>query len=251
MENISSKGECPMSKLIITGLHRYLQNIYLFVNGMEFKNADAENIFTNIYHGNAWHGKDSVSGTGSDTYQTRVVIRELPEVFVNFNIATMLDIPCGDFHWMSNVNTKSINYIGADIVNDLVGKNREKFRGEKVSFQKLDLMKDKLPKVDLVFCRDCLVHLSFKDIFLALHNICNSESKYLLTTTFTDRKKNHDIRTGQWRVINLEVAPFLLPRPLKIINEECTEDSGNYKDKSLGLWRIEDIRESLTKHCTC
>jgi len=84
-----------------------------------------------------------------------------------------------------------------------------------VCFRKLKPIEDKLPRVDLAFSRDCLEHFSFTDIFSALESLCNSQSEYLLTTTFTERTKNHDIATGQWRVLNLEVAPVSRTFPLK------------------------------------
>lgn len=218
----------------------------------QLKSKSTEDVFTNIYKRNTWGGEDSVSGPGSDNHQTSVITRELPTLFNEFNISSILDIPCGDFHWMKNVNLKGIDYTGADIVKDLMQRNRERYERDGVCFHDLNLIDGKLPKVDLVFCRDCLVHLSFADIFLALKNICDSNSEYLLTTTFTSRKDNYDIVTGQWRVLNLELAPFILPNPLKIINEECTEaDAGGvYEDKALGLWRIKNILESLTMRCT-
>lgn len=215
----------------------------------QLKSKSIEDIFTKICRSNAWGGEESVSGAGSGARQTSIIIRDLPTVFNDFNISTMLDIPCGDFHWMKSVDLSSHNiaYTGADIVKELIHKNREKYAREGVQFQCLNLIEDRLPKADLVFCRDCLTHFSFKDIFDALRNICDSQSEYLLTTTFTDRTENRDILTGQWRVLNLQVAPFLLPAPLKIINEEYSERNGIYRDKSLALWRIEDIRESLTR----
>ena len=202
-----------------------------------------------IYRSNAFGGTDSVSGPGSDVHQTRVITSELPALFTSLNISTMLDVPCGDFHWMKNVDLHNIDYLGADIVKVLLRKNRKKYTRDGIRFQYLNLIKDTLPRVDLVFCRDCLVHFSFADIFLAMDNVCNSQSEYFLTTTFTDRKDNHDIVTGQWRPINLELVPFVLPKPLRIINEGCTEGDGAYEDKALGLWRIADMRESLTRRC--
>lgn len=232
---------------VLPSLYRMLHSRYM---SYQLKSKNAEQVFTDIYRSNAWGGKDSVSGPGSDVYQTKIIIKELSVVFRDYGVSTMLDIPCGDFHWMKNVDLIDIDYTGTDIVNDLIEKNTEQYGREGLRFQKLDLIKDKLPKVDLVFCRDCLVHLSFKDIFHAFDNLCTSQSKYFLTTTFTERTKNHDIVTGQWRTLNLELAPFILPRPLKIINEGCTEGAGAYSDKALGLWRIVDIRESLTRRCT-
>lgn len=203
-----------------------------------------ETIFTDIYKTKRWGGAkaDSVSGPGSDVRQTMTITKDIPIVISDLEIATMLDIPCGDFHWMKNVKLNSLQYIGADIVEALINKNTELHGNAATSFQKLNLIEDIIPKVDLIFCRDCLVHFSFADIFQALNNMCNSQSEYLLTTTFTNRTHNRDIPTGKWRPLNLERGPFMFPKPLKMINENCTEAQGAYADKTLGLWKISDIR---------
>lgn len=224
-----------------------LRNKYV-TRKLKLKNT--EDVFTDIYRRKEWDGQVSVSGPGSDSHQTRIITSELSILLNDFNVTTMLDIPCGDFYWMKRVNLKGIKYIGADIVKNLIQSNRERYEMDNVRFQNMDLLRDKLPKVNLVFCRDCLVHFSFADIFLALRNICDSQSEYFLTTIFTDRKDNRDIATGQWRVLNLQVGPFLLPKPLRIINEQCSEGNGIYGDKSLAMWRMEDIRESLKKRVT-
>ena len=143
---------------------------------------------------------------------------------------------------MNNVNLNGINYIGADIVKELIEANTRKYESFNISFKKLNLIEDELPKVDLIFCRDCLVHFSFKNIYKSSTNICNSHSKYFMTTTFIEREKNVDIETGLWRPINFETYPFHFPKPIKIINEGCTENNNIYSDKSLGLWDINDIR---------
>ena len=206
----------------------------------------AARIFTDIYHRNAWNGRDSFSGTGSDLDQTRIIAREIPALLSELNVKTMLDVPCGDFHWMSRVDLSGINYIGSDIVDAIIMKNRELYERPGLRFRRLDLLEDRLPQVDLILCRDCLVHLSFDDVFTALDNICRSGSEYLLTTTFPARNDNADILMGDWRPLNLERAPFHLPRPLRAIDEGCTEGGGYFVDKSLGLWRVEDVRRVLS-----
>jgi hypothetical protein len=42
---------------------------------------ETEEIFTKIYKINGWAGTDSVSGTGSDLQQTRIIIKKLPGLF--------------------------------------------------------------------------------------------------------------------------------------------------------------------------
>jgi len=203
-----------------------------------------EAIFTKFYRSSKWGGEDSVSGTGSDLPQTREIIKELPLLFQKYKVQTVLDVACGDFRWMSMVNLDKVEYIGVDVVKELIQTNKG-YERENVHFQELNLIVAQLPAVDLILCRDCLVHFSFADIFLALQNICSSQSQYLLSTTFTTRKENHNIVTGQWRPLNLEIAPFHFPKPLRSIAEGCTEQNGKYTDKSLGLWRVEDINELL------
>jgi hypothetical protein len=201
-----------------------------------------EGIFTNIFKENAWMSEHSVSGLGSEPDQTKKLVVELPKLFRQLNISTMLDIPCGDFNWMHKVDLDGIKYLGADIVKDIVQLN-QRYRTPSVDFVCLNLISEPLPEVDLIFCRDCLVHLSYADIFRALKNIVNSGSTYLLTTTFPERTANWDIPTGEWRVLNLEAAPFSFPRPELLIVEGCTEDEGKYADKALGLWKISELQK--------
>ena len=131
--------------------------------------------------------------------------------------------------------------LGGDIITAIVDRNNTTFKDSRRQFMKLDLIKDSLPKADILLCRDCLVHLSNEDIQAVIQNIKKSEVKYLLTTTFPECEKNENIVTGDWRIINLEKAPFNFPQPIKLINEKCTEGNGTYADKSLDLWKISDL----------
>jgi hypothetical protein len=100
-----------------------------------------------------------------------------------------------------------------------------------------------LPAADLLFCRDCLVHLSYGDIRKALENVRRSRIRYILTTTFPGNQANTDIQTGDWRPLHFQLAPFRFPPPLLLINEGCTEGNGSFADKSLGLWRVAELPE--------
>jgi SAM-dependent methyltransferase len=199
-------------------------------------------VFSDIYETNKWGSNESVSGPGSSLEQTRV-IREYLEVFLpKHGVRTILDVPCGDFNWMSRVDLGDIRYTGADIVPDLIQSNNRRFARENVNFITKDLTRDPLDTFDLVLCRDCLMHLSNAQVVQALKNICATSSKYLLTTGFTNTSTNHDIAHGQWRAINLTAPPFSLSNPLKIVNEELKDYGGQYSDKSLMLWELDSIR---------
>jgi len=198
-----------------------------------------KDLFTKFYQNNTWNSGESISGQGSEILQTRTIISELPKLFEKYEIASILDIPCGDFNWMKNVDLTRVDYTGADIVDEMIAKNNKKYDQE---FEVLDLTKDPLPKHDVAFIRDCFVHLPYSMIYKALNNLKASNIKYLITTTFTDRDQNDDIHIGSWRPLNLRQAPFNFPEPLVLINENCTEDDGAYSDKSLGLWKVSDLQ---------
>ena len=205
------------------------------------RGLELEEAFTHIYETNLWGGDESRSGLGSAGDATRALRASLPEVLRAVGATTLLDVPCGDFGWLSHVDLGPVHYTGADIVRTLIERNTTHFADERRRFVQLDLTRDPLPASDVVLCRDCLVHLSFTNIARALGNIKHSGSTYLLTTTFTEQVENADIEDGDWRVINLERPPFNLPRPMALIVEGCVEGEGTYGDKSLALWRVADL----------
>ena len=198
-----------------------------------------EKTFKEIYNSNHWSGNESVSGQGSADQQTLEIRKHIPQLVRALEIKSFLDLPCGDFHWFSEMDIELESYIGGDIVDEIVESNAKTYAKNNRKFMKLDLIQDPLPDADLLFCRDCLVHLSNEDIIKALDNIRQSNINYLLTTTFPECSQNQDIVTGDWRIINLQKAPFNFPTPLKLINEKCTEGKGTYADKSLGLWKTD------------
>lgn len=205
------------------------------------KGEGASEIFSDIHKNNSWKGKESVSGRGSDLHQTRNIIA-LPGIFRDLKIRSLLDIPCGDFHWMSNVPMEGVDYTGADIVPGIIQQNSKAHSSTSRTFIVKNLIAEDLPAADLVFCRDCLVYLFFTDIQSAIRNLCRSGARYLLTTTFTERTENSDIVTGQWRPINLALPPFSFPPPLQVITEGCEEYGNEFADKSLALWTVESLQ---------
>jgi hypothetical protein len=199
-------------------------------------------VFSRVYQTNYWGNAESRSGNGSDLKQTEVIRAEIPKLMRDLGLRSILDIPCGDFFWMQQCDLGIESYIGADIVPSMIAELNARHRNAHRSFEVLDLTKDTLPKVDLVLCRDVLVHFSLSDIRRVVINLKRSGSSYLLTTTFTDRNQNLDIATsGDWRPLNLQLAPISFPKPLQLINERCTEYNNEFMDKSLGLWRLFDL----------
>lgn len=208
-----------------------------------YEGLSAEETFNAIYKNNDWGSRESVSGVGSEIVQTQELIKLLPPLFRQHSIKTLIDIPCGDFNWMQHVDLNGITYLGGDIVKELIAENNQKYATDTISFKQINLLTDQLPQGDLIHTRDCLVHFSYNDIIKAINNIKRSGIHYILTTTYPDRVKNYNITTGDWRALNLELPPFNFPKPLAVINENCTEGKTMNKDKSLALWKVSDLPE--------
>jgi hypothetical protein len=205
--------------------------------------AEPVTIFRDIYRRHHWSASHSPSGPGAAPEQTTELRRALPALLTELAVRTLLDLPCGDYSWMRTIGLSGIRYIGADLLPEIVQSLAAEFGGPRREFLVLDLTRDRLPRADLLLCRDCLVHLSYADIRRALANVARSGIPYLLATTFPAGDANEDIVTGDWRVLDLEGAPFHLPPPERILNEGCTEGDGAFADKSLGLWRVAELRE--------
>lgn len=208
----------------------------------EFDGLDLAERFELIYRTNLWGAETSQSGLGSELDATASLRHDLARLLRSLEMTSILDLPCGDFTWMAQMDLSGIHYLGADIVPDIVTANAARHgRAGQIDFSQLDLVNDPLPTADLILCRDCLVHLSFANVHRAIANAKRSGARWLLTTTFPDAPANRDIEDGDWRVLNFRHAPFLFPAPLALINEGCTEAGGDYADKSLALWRVSDL----------
>lgn len=170
-------------------------------------------IFSNIYHKNLWRCDESVSGPSSTLARTYNLRNSLPDLFEKLNVGVVFDAPCGDFNWMRSVisGLSNIRYIGADIVSELIDINVLKNQDlQQVSFVHMDITVDLLPNADLMICRDCLFHFSYSDAARFLVNFSSSKIDYLLTTTHLNNNKfeNKDIRTGDWRYMDLFLPPY-------------------------------------------
>lgn len=197
--------------------------------------------FRYAHRHNLWDGSETPSGPGSSVDQTREILAALPELCKRYSVHSLLDVPCGNFHWMAEVDLPDVQYTGGDLVPEIVAEARRQYGTRRRQFVELDLTRSPLLAADLLFCRDCLVHLSYADILRAVRNVRGSTIEYLLTTTFTAEPAFRDVVTGDWRPVNLEAPPFSFGPPLELIPERCTEQDGAFADKSLGLWRVSDL----------
>lgn len=232
----------PVSDTMIANRPPVLAHERFVADRDNFAGLDLAARFERIERTNLWGAASSVSGLGSEDMATAAVREALPALLQRFGARSLLDAPCGDAGWIGRIKL-DIDYIGIDIVPSLVEANNKRVADGELAgrFLVADLTRDALPRADLILCRDCLVHLSFQNIARVTARFRESGAQFLLVTTFPEIEDNRDCEDGDWRALNMTKAPFDWPAPRELIDERCEEGDGGWRDKSLGLWRLDEL----------
>jgi SAM-dependent methyltransferase len=227
--------------MIAEKLKTVIRSAEALARGVLDPRGQMRSAFAPFYAENRWGDSESVSGPGSNLARTTKLRAELPALLEQIDARTLLDAPCGDFNWMKETDLAVEQYIGVDIIPDLISRNQKLYGNDRRQFRLLDLTLDQIPRVDVILCRDCFIHFSYKHIAAAIENFKRSESTYLLTNTYAAWPKNTNIRTGDFRHLNLTLSPFNFPPPLRQINEKHPEEEAQFFGKALGLWKLDDL----------
>jgi SAM-dependent methyltransferase len=213
-----------------------------------------KDIFSSIYENYGFGSTESRSGPGSTLSETEKLRKKIVDLVKNYDIKSVLDIPCGDFNWMKEIVDNFYYYTGGDIVDKCIISNNENYSRYNINFINFDLLKDKFPKNDLLIVRDVIGHFPIQDGLEIVKNIINSDCKYLLTTTWYNinddnyfkHHKNKIVDYGRFYPVNLMSNPFNFPKPIEVIEEDVFVD--NYDigvRKVLAFWKIDDLKSSV------
>jgi SAM-dependent methyltransferase len=220
----------------------YTSKIYQFFypNDLVLK----KKVFTTIYKSNHWAQSDnlpgekvSVSGPGSNVNMDGFINlkKNIDNFIENYEIKSILDMPCGDFLWLNEIiKEKKINYLGIDIVDELIVENRKNYQNTNTFFECYDII-NYIPskQFDLILIRDLFIHLKNSDIHKIIDNLKKIDFKYVALNS-SNNKINIDGTIGQHRKVNLLIEPFNLKKPSLVIND-------GEKDKFIYIFKKEDI----------
>lgn len=200
----------------------FFRRLYIWYRERYFwhlKKKRVEEIFSDIYKNNTWGGTPGTfySGTGTSNPNTSIYIEKVIAFIHGHNIKSILDIGCGDFKVMSKVLEKvDVNYIGGDVVVDLIEHHQKKSSTENTKFIMLNAIDDDLPTADLVTIRQVLQHLSNDQIEKILSKL--SKFKYVLISEHMllgdpivpniDKIPGPHIRTRVHSHVDIEAPPF-------------------------------------------
>ena len=87
-----------------------------------------KNKFSRVYLKNLFKGTESRSGEGSSLAQTIEIRQQLPKLLAELKVKSLIDAPCGDFHWMKDVKLPVEKYTGIDIVPAMIAINTQKYK---------------------------------------------------------------------------------------------------------------------------
>lgn len=187
-------------------------------------------VFDRIYRDNLWRGAESRSGPGSGFAATTNIASALVTLVAELAVTSVLDVGCGDGLWMPDLP----GYVGIDVSEEalrLARRNHPDRQYEPWS---------EPGRFDLVIVRDAIQHLPLAEGVALLEAVSLSGSAWLLASTYHGGD-NIDITSGDSYSPDLEVAPFSLGQPERVIFDGYTyHDASAVRDprKHLGLWPL-------------
>lgn len=203
-----------------------------------YKNLSTAETFSRIYATEAW-GADEQQGFSSGIGSRGAIAEQYCSWLIAFirerGFRSVADLGCGDFYVGSRIAEETgIEYVGVDIVPDVIEHHGRAFARKGVSFQCLDIVTDRLPRADFCLVRQVFQHLSNAEIAAALANVAHYPFA-LISEHVPDKPRsfNRDQSHGP--------------------HVRCTYGSGVYLDRPpfcspiLGEWEIRVDAESLIR----
>ncbi len=174
-----------------------------------------------VYEKHLWGGNtfDFFSGEGSHLPEIIIPYLEAVSDFLKSfdEPLTVLDLGCGDFNVGKHLVEFTKTYIGIDIVESLIERNKKLFKAENLEFHCLDISKDELPAADCIILRQVLQHLSNSEIKTIVEKLSNY--KYVILTEHLplgDFIPNKDIISGQGIRIKHNSGVDILEAPFNL-----------------------------------
>ena len=172
---------------------------------------DLKELFTKTYTENKWSSSESRSGIGSHLEYTES-IRKLIVELIDGGVEYIWDCSCGDWNWMKEIKESLPNYVGNDIVDELIELNTKKFGSDTIKFQCGDMLEElkklESASVDLLLCRHTLEHLSVDYVTNVIKEIRRVSKQALITSNNNEGNSLLNPNGYNARAINLDIDEY-------------------------------------------
>lgn len=169
---------------------------------------EGSDVFQEIYRNSEW-GRGS--GPGSSPSNT-IEYRAFLERFIRANaVKKVTDLGCGDWQFSHLIDWSAVEYLGLDLVAEVVDANSKRFSAKNIRFDEFRDIDD-LPAGDLLIAKEVLQHLP-NSMIIEYLVVIKTKYRFALLTNSTEPRAlaNQDISIGGFRPLRLQDTPFNVP----------------------------------------
>jgi SAM-dependent methyltransferase len=179
-------------------------------------------VFQKVYAEREWGRGDTgdlYSGAGSDPVPATAYAENIRRYIEREGIRSIVDLGCGDYRVARLLVSDQVEYVGVDIVEQVVATNRANHGRANVRFECLDIIHDPLPTGDLCLIREVFQHLSNAEILRVLpklrgfRHVIFSDAQLprsAITKPNRDIVHGRDTRGWKYSALFLDQPPFNL-----------------------------------------
>lgn len=144
---------------------------------LQNRKQSTKKVFTQIYEKNKWgKSNDNIYYSGPGSSKEKIIapyVKFITQFLSTYsNKPVIVDLGCGDFEIGKNFIPFASKYIGVDVVDALIERNKEKYSiNDQVEFICLDIISDKLPGGEICLVRQVLQHLSNEQVLKVLKKL--------------------------------------------------------------------------------
>lgn len=202
-------------------------------------NFQTNHAFEHVYEEAMW-GKDEkgngTSGYGSTVEFNKNYIQFVRDFIIKNKVKTVVDIGCGDWQFSDQIyNDLDVKYEGYDCVKHLIDEHKKIFSG-KNNYHFYHINGDNIinsihtNNPDLIILKDVIQHWTNENILRFFDSIHTSlKFKKILLTNDHSSSDNIDIKTSQYRRLNLDKEPFITLRKKFLFQTVFEFNSGDGK----------------------
>jgi len=178
--------------------------------------------------------RETPCGEGSFLAAVRPIVEVMPKWFREYGIRSVVDVGCGDFHWMRDVSFDGMEYDGYDLLPKFVDGLRETHGRQNVRFHQANALEVDLPQADLCICKDVINHYPVSDGLRIMEKI-KASSRYFAAIAFPgNQDKDGDIPLGKYWYIDFAIPPFNLGAPIASVDANETRSP----KRVFSIWRL-------------
>lgn len=220
MERRATPPSRRLRRLVPKRVRRLRGRLRAELQRRQFRGLGVEETFDRVYAERWWgDGPGFDSGEGSGEALATPYVQRIRDFIESRGIRSVVDLGCGDFRVGRQLISPDLDYVGVDVVGDLVKRNQRTFGAEKVRFEHRDLIGGELPGAELALLRQVLQHLSNDEIQTVLDN--TRRYRYVIITEHVpvgddvrpnvDKPHGPDIRMPERSGVFVDEPPFSLP----------------------------------------